>query len=172
MIDDDTDVQALTIKAEEDLQEALANLTERQHKTVLAVISGDTKTGAMRSAGYSALSSRTLAAFDSPNVQRVLNLHRKFDQLKHGISAAWKRQELVDTYNHARRLDQTGSANATLKTLLEMDGDIKTINNIGGAGVTIIVATGIERDNGKPVTVIEGEATVVPDQPELPDFLK
>ena len=150
-----------------DLWECVDQLTGKMRRTLLHMMDGKKLQTAMNLAGYAPGAGSSFIR-NHPAMNQALKLLRRKEVLEHGFSAAWKRDQLAQTYRQARQLDQPSAANQTIRTMLEMDGDIKQINNIGVGGITIIVGTGIERPNNPPVT-IEGEVVV---EPELPDFLK
>ena len=77
-------------------QEALRGLSGRQRKFVMAMADGEmTQTQAARQAGYTGTSAGYLA-MKNPRVAHALELISRQDQLRHGISASWKRKKLVN----------------------------------------------------------------------------
>ena len=83
---------------------------------------------------------------------RAMALLRRQHALQYGIPAAWKRQQLVELFGQAREIDQCSAANQTMRTLAEIDGDIRTPANSVPGNVTVNVFTGIDRDEKEIVT--------------------
>lgn len=124
----------------------MGRLSDRQREFVRHFAAGETGHRALALAGYTGRNRKATIQrlFSDDNVQALLSLLREMDGLKYGFPAEWKRAELLDLYNAAREGEQLNTANQVLKTLLEMDGDIRQ-KDVGGAGaVTIKVVTGLE----------------------------
>jgi hypothetical protein len=152
---------------DQQIAEATKALSRKQRKFVEIYASGDNSGTAAIKAGYAPGSShvhasRMLNQDKYAHVQRAVALMRDKYSLEHGFSAAWKRHQLKDTYEHARRIDQPSAANQTMRTMLEMDGDIRQAGAAGSGSVVININTGIERGEievNDPPLPIEGSDT-------------
>jgi hypothetical protein len=141
---------------ESQITEALKPLSPKQRKFAQIFAGGDNSGSAAIKAGYAvggadAAGSRLLRNHKYASVQHAIELLRHKYALEHGISALWKRKALVATYSHARDIDQPSAANQTLRTLMEMDGDIRTPANSVPSNIQININTGISREEDEKV---------------------
>lgn len=146
---------ATTGDLDEQIEQALKPLTAKQRLFVEHHAAGLNGTMAAMKAGYSEnrarhTASRLVTNGSFANVQHALALLRRKYAWEHGIPAAWKRMQLVELFGQARELEQCSAANQTMRTLAEIDGDIRTPANAVPGNVQIVVNTGIARDE-KPV---------------------
>ena len=124
----------------------MGRLTERRQEFVRHFASGKSAKESLVLAGYSGSNSGSTAKtlFADENVRALLSLLKEMDGLKYGFPSEWKRAELLDLYGAARDKDQLAVANQVLKSMLEMDGDIKHKELAGSSAVTIKVVKGID----------------------------
>ena len=106
----------------------LANLNTRQKQFVRFFAEGHPLAEAAKLAGYRGRNVRNNANAllrENTHVQSLLCLMREVDGIKYGFPADWKRAELHSLYRQARDKEQLSVANQVMKTILELDGDIK-----------------------------------------------
>lgn len=152
---------------EEEMQAAIVVLTDKQRKFVFLILEGNTQRKAYESAGY--VLHKTIAVRDTnaselirkPKVAHALQLARVYHQLKYGISAMWKRQQLVNVYDKCVTEGETWNptgANKAIQLLMQMDGDIvqgSLASGSSNSGTTIVINTGVPRNYTDKSKVID-----------------
>jgi len=112
-----------------DIENLLATLSRPHLKLARALASESSQRQAGITAGLSEKSvdaavSRTLR--EHPEIRRAANMLMELDMLENGITPAWKRQQLIDTYYQARELGQPAAATNALRALAHLDGDVRS----------------------------------------------
>ena len=119
-------------RLEKEIDSALADLTPKQKK--FAMVYGEGNVSAEQAAldaGYTKRSARcTMSAIRRrPKIAHALKLITRKHQLEHGVSAAWKRQKLVEIVEQSADPESeqynASAANQAIRTLAEIDGDFK-----------------------------------------------
>ncbi|MCP4996421.1 MAG: hypothetical protein GY934_22000 [Gammaproteobacteria bacterium] len=147
-------------KVEEELTEldvaidaAMEQLTVRQQHFAMLVAAGKPAEPAAVEAGYAkttarAQAHRTLAAV---GIRTCVELLRKKYALEHGWSIQWKRRQLEQILERAHSEESHAkSASAAVKvmrTILELDGNIKHQSNNTGDNVIVTIHTGVPRQD-------------------------
>jgi len=143
------DVENELAELDKNIEESLAALNQRQRDFVrFRVVDGISQEEACLKAGYSATTARQ-GKIVSANVgvQRALKYLARRHTLSSGWSPEWKRRQLEGALDRAK-LEENHARSATaqdkvLRTILELDGDIKG-QNTGGPAINITISTGID----------------------------
>ena len=136
-------------------QAALVVLTDKQRKFVILVVSGSNQRDAYKEAGYSCKNDSIVdinasQLVSTPKVMTAMSAARLWHSLKYGISALWKRQQLVNQYTLCTTPGTAewnpNAANKSMQLLMQMDGDIVPHNHAspnGNGSTTIHISTGV-----------------------------
>ncbi len=141
------------------IDEALQKLPIRQRKFAMLIAGGETQEKAALECGYSPKTARGQATRICSNVgmpEAIKLLEEKY-RLTHGRSMDWKRRSLERIMerahlepNHAR---SAAAADKVMRTILELDGDIRQNSGGGSPNINISINTGIQ----DPSVIIDGE---------------
>lgn len=125
---------------EAELDEALRGMKPKHQKFALALATADTKREAAEQAGYNWIGNGKSAAATRlckrEDIMKASALAIQVDMLKHGFGVVWKRSNLAEMFLAAKAKGQFQSANAIMRTLAQIDGDLNEASVQVNVGTT------------------------------------